>query len=139
MDYNRVALFVRVVKAGSFTTAAAEAGLPKSSVSRSISHLEDDLGVRLLQRTTRKLSLTDVGQAYFDSVSGSVTAIAEADATARERGSEPRGTIRMTAPPDAFFGTAIALFKRTYPSIRVEVSLTTRQVDLVGEGFDLAV
>src|SRR5207244_671909 len=80
MDYNRAALFVRVARAGSFTAAAAAAGLPKSSVSRSIAHLEEELGVRLLQRTTRKLALTDAGQAYFDSVRGAVASIDDADA-----------------------------------------------------------
>jgi DNA-binding transcriptional LysR family regulator len=140
MDYNRVALFVRVVKAGSFTRAAAEVGLPKSSVSRSLSHLEEDLGVRLLQRTTRKLALTDAGQAYFDAVSGSVAAMDEADAAAREHGAAPRGMVRMTAPPDlGTLAAALAQFGRKYPGIRVEVALTSRYVDLVTEGFDLAV
>src|SRR5688572_14598991 len=100
MDYNRTALFVRVVKAGSFTSAAAEVGLPKSSVSRSVSHLERELGVRLLHRTTRRIALTDAGQSYFDAVSGSVTTMDEAAEAARERGSEPRGVVRITTPPD---------------------------------------
>jgi DNA-binding transcriptional LysR family regulator len=66
MDLNRVAVFVRVVETESFTAAAAALGLPKSSVSRAVSRLEDDLGVRLLQRTTRKLSLTDAGRTYYE-------------------------------------------------------------------------
>src|SRR3954452_7202625 len=114
MDYNRVALFVRVVRTGSFTAAAAEVGVPKSSVSRSVAHLEDELGVRLLQRTTRKLALTDVGQAYYDAVSGSVTSIDEADASARKHGSEPRGTVRVTAPPDPGIARALAQFARKH-------------------------
>jgi DNA-binding transcriptional LysR family regulator len=140
MDYNHTALFVRVVKAGSFTAAAAEVGLPKSSVSRSVAHLERDLGVRLLQRTTRKLVLTEAGQAYYDTVSGSVAAIDEAEAVARERGAEPRGTVRVTAAPD--FGglaSALAQFTRKYPGIRVELMITSRFVDLVTEGIDLAI
>lgn len=140
MDYNRVALFVRVVKTGSFTAAARAAGLPKSSVSRSVARLEQDLGVRLLQRTTRKLALTAVGQAYFDSVQGSVTTIDEADEAAREHGAEPRGVVRLTAPPDAGgVAEAIAAFGQKHPTIRVEVILTPRFVDLVTEGIDLAV
>lgn len=140
MDYNRVALFVRVAKAGSFTAAARVAGLPKSSVSRSIARLEQDLGVRLLQRTTRKLALTAAGQAYFDAVQGSVAAIEEADDAAREHGAEPRGTVRLTAPPDAGgLADAIAAFSQRHPGIRVEVVLTPRFVDLVAEGIDLAV
>lgn len=140
MDYNRVALFVRVVKAGSFTGAAATAGLPKSSVSRSVSRLEQDLGVRLLQRTTRKLALTEAGQAYYDAVSPSFTVIEEADTAARAHGAEPRGTIRVSAAPDfGALASALAQFCRQYPKIRVELSVTSRYVDLVTEGFDLAI
>src|SRR4051812_18861441 len=139
MDYNRVALFVRVVRTGSFTAAAAEVGLPKSSVSRSVSHLEEELGVRLLQRTTRKLALTDVGQAYYDAVAGSVTSIDEADASARKHGSEPRGTVRFTAPPDPGIARALARFAVLHPGIRIEATVTNRTVDLLSEGFDLAV
>jgi DNA-binding transcriptional LysR family regulator len=142
MDYNHVALFVRVVRAGSFTAAAAEVGLPKSSVSRAISQLESDLGVRLLQRTTRKLALTDAGHAYFDSVDGAVAGLDEADAAVRELGAEPRGRVRITAPPELAemdLPAALVQFGRKHPAIRLEVSLTARRVDLVAEGFDLAV
>lgn len=140
MDYNRVALFVRVVKAGSFTGAAAAAGLPKSSVSRSVARLEQDLGVRLLQRTTRKLALTEAGQAYHDAVSPSFATIEEADTAAREHGAEPRGTVRVSAAPDfGALASALAQFARQYPKIRVELSITSRYVDLVTEGFDLAI
>lgn len=140
MDYNRVALFVRVIKAGSFTGAAAAAGLPKSSVSRSVSRLEQELGVRLLQRTTRKLALTEAGQAYYDAVSPSFATIEEADTAARAHGAEPRGAIRVSAAPDfGALASTLALFSRQYPKIRVELSITSRYVDLVTEGFDLAI
>jgi DNA-binding transcriptional LysR family regulator len=138
MDYNRVALFVRVVHTGSFTAAAAELRLPKSSVSRGISRLEEELGVRLLQRTTRKLSLTEVGQHYYEAVSGSVHKIDEADSIAKEQAGEPRGTVRMTAPPELNLAGLLVAFHRKYPGILVEVSLTSRRVDLITEGFDLA-
>jgi DNA-binding transcriptional LysR family regulator len=139
MDLNRAALFVQVVKAGSFTAAAAASGLPKSSVSRSVSRLEKELGVRLLQRTTRRLALTDVGQSFYDSVSGSVSALEEAGTTARERGPAPTGTIRMTAAPDSNgLAPLLAQFMRKHPGIRIELVLTSRFVDLVAEGFDLA-
>lgn len=139
MDYNRVALFVRVVRAGSFTGAGASIGLPKSSVSRSVSQLETDLGVRLLQRTTRKLSLTEAGQAYFDAVQAAVTGLDDADAAVRELGAEPRGRVRITAPPDSGgmdLAGIIARFSRKHPAIRLELSLTSRVVDSVAEGFD---
>jgi DNA-binding transcriptional LysR family regulator len=142
MDYNRVALFIRVVAAGSFTAAALELGLPKSSVSRGVMHLEKELGVRLLQRTTRKIGLTEAGQAYYDAVRPAVLGIDEADAAVKELGAEPRGPVRITAPPDMGTPDLAALlteFNRKYPGICVELSFSTRTVDLVAEGFDLAI
>jgi DNA-binding transcriptional LysR family regulator len=142
LDYNRVALFVNVVRAGSFTAAGDHLGLPKSSVSRSLTQLEKELGVRLLQRTTRKLALTDAGQAYYDAVSRAVASVDEADAAVRELGAEPRGRVRISAPP-AFgnmdMANAFARFTRQHPGIRVEISISSRAVDLVSEGFDLAI
>jgi DNA-binding transcriptional LysR family regulator len=142
LDYNRVALFVSVVRAGSFTAAGERLGLPKSSLSRSLTQLEKELGVRLLQRTTRKLALTDAGQAYYDAVAGPVAAVDEADAAVRELGAAPRGRVRITTPPT--FGTMnmatdFARFARQHPGIRIEISVSSRVVDLVAEGFDLAV
>ena len=142
MDYNRAARFVRVVKHGSFTAAAEELGIPKSSVSRSISQLESDLGVRLLHRTTRKLSLTDAGQAYYDAVVGAVAGLDEAESAARELGAEPRGPVRISLLPDLDandLAAALARFNRRHPAIRLELSFSSRRVDLVAEGFDLAV
>ncbi|HVU02128.1 MAG TPA: LysR family transcriptional regulator [Polyangiaceae bacterium] len=142
MDFNDVPLFVRVVEAGSFTEAARVLGKEKSSVSRSVARLEEDLGVRLLQRTTRKLALTDAGQAFFERVRGAVSGVEEAASAVSELGSEPRGIVRMTAPADADalgIGRALAAFVTRYPKIHVEVTLTSRAVDLVAEGFDLAV
>jgi len=142
MDYNRAARFVRVVKHGSFTAAAEELGIPKSSVSRSISQLERDLGVRLLHRTTRKLSLTDAGQAYYDAVVGAVAGLDEAESAARELGAEPRGPVRISLLPDLDaneLAAALARFNRRHPAIRLELSFSSRRVDLVAEGFDLAV
>lgn len=140
MDINRVALFVKVVIAGGFTAAADDLHLPKSSVSRSIALLEDELGVRLLQRTTRKVTLTEAGQHYFDAVSASISALEIAGEAARDHGVEPRGVVRLTAPPDiASLADIVARFTRKHPLVRLEVSITSRYVDLVAEGFDLAV
>ena len=141
MDYNRVAAFVQVVKSGSFTAAGAVVGLPKSSLSRSVASLEHDLGVRLLERTTRKLVLTAAGQAYYESVRAAVAGIDEADAAVRELGATPRGVVRVTAPPDLGKDLAVELsrFARKHPAIRVDLALTSRSVDIVAEGFDLAI
>jgi DNA-binding transcriptional LysR family regulator len=142
MDYKDVALFTRVIEAGSFTSAAAALGLPKSSVSRGVSRLESDLGVRLVQRTTRRLALTDAGRHFFERVRGAIEGLEEAAKAVREYGSEPRGTVRVTAPGDSSaigIADAIAVFSSRYPAISVELTLTQRLVDLVGEGFDIAV
>lgn len=140
MDYNDVPLFVQVVEAGSFTRVASKLGVQRSSVSRAVARLEDDLGVRLLQRTTRKLGLTDAGQTFYERVRGAVAGVDEAASAVQELGSEPRGVVRITAPNNPFgLASIIARFIERHPSIRVELMLTGRVVDLVAEGFDLAV
>jgi DNA-binding transcriptional LysR family regulator len=140
-DLGLVAVFVRVVELDSFTAAATALGLPKSSVSRSVAQLEEALGVRLLQRTSRKLSLTDSGRAFYERVRDPLTGVVEAMTDATEENREPRGTIRFTAPPDlglALLAPLLAEFARKYPHIHVDVMLTTRLVDLIAERFDLA-
>lgn len=142
MDLNRVSAFVRVVHDGSFTAAAKTLGLPKSSVSRSVAQLEQDLGIRLLHRTTRQLHLTDAGAAYYERVSRALGDIDEATSAASDTQTEMSGPVRVTAPVDLgvwALAPIVARFVRKHPNIRVELSLTGRVVDLVAEGFDLAV
>jgi DNA-binding transcriptional LysR family regulator len=142
MDLNHVSAFVRVVQDGSFTAAAKALGLPKSSVSRSIAQLEQDLGVRLLHRTTRKLHLTDAGTAFHNRVSRALADIDEATSAAADLQRELRGPVRVTAPVDLgvwAVASIVARFVKKYPEVRIEARLTGRVVDLVAEGFDLAV
>lgn len=141
MDLNRIVVFARVVEAGSFTAAAAALGVQKSSVSRGVTALEEALGIRLLQRTTRRLSLTDAGRAYYDRARDALASLEEAGRAAAALGTEPRGVVRVTAPADlaADLGAVTAEFLAAHPAVRVETSLTARFVDLVKEGFDLAV
>lgn len=142
MDLNRVSAFVRVVLDGSFTKAAKSLGLPKSSVSRSVAQLEQDLGIRLLHRTTRRLALTDAGAAFHERVSRALGDIDEATSAAADSQSELRGPVRVTAPTDMgiwALAPMLARFAQSHPAIRVELSLSGRLVDLVAEGFDLAV
>jgi DNA-binding transcriptional LysR family regulator len=137
-----VTAFVRVVQDGSFTAAAKALGLPKSSVSRSVAQLEQDLGVRLLHRTTRKLHLTDAGTAFHDRVARALADIDEATSAASDLQRELRGVIRITAPLDLgvwAVAPMVARFVRKHPTVNVEVRLSSRVVDLVAEGFDLAV
>jgi DNA-binding transcriptional LysR family regulator len=140
MDLNRVSVFVRVVETGSLTKAAEEIGITTSGVSRGLARLEEDLGIRLLQRTTRKLRLTAAGRTYFDKVRGALAMLDEASIAASETGEEPRGRVRITAPP-AMVGVVIpfvAEFLRRYPKIGIELSSSQRIVDLVEQGIDLA-
>src|SRR6266540_2012226 len=105
MDLNEIVVFARVVQAGSFTTAAAMLGMPKSTVSRKITDLEDRLGSRLLQRTTRKLSLTDVGRTYYDYCARIVGEIEDAERAVSSLQEKPRGLLRVTAPTNfAYLG-----------------------------------
>ena len=141
IDLNRIRLFARVVEAGSFTAAARDAGLPKSSVSRAIAALERDLAVRLIHRTTRRLQPTEAGRAYYESLSRALAGIDEATAAAAELQDTPRGTVRLTAPTDLgdrLLPPLLVGFAARYPEVRVDVVLTQRFVDLVHEGIDLA-
>jgi DNA-binding transcriptional LysR family regulator len=140
VDLNQVSAFVRVMKAGSFTAAARALGLPKSSVSRRVSALEETLRVRLLQRGTRKLVLTEAGRLYFEQAQTALGRLADANAAVIDMTQEVAGPIRFTAGGDntGLIATLIAEFVGCYPKVQVEVVLTPRRIDLVGEGFDLA-
>lgn len=142
VDLNEISVFARVVEAGSFSEAARQLGLPKSTVSRKVAALEELLGVRLLQRTTRKLNLTDAGAAYYDRVAPALIAVEEANSAVTDMQEAPHGVVRVTAPVD--FGTGpfaqmVADFVRNHEGMRVDVVCTNRTVDLVAEGFDLAI
>lgn len=141
MDLNHVSAFVRVVQDGSFTAAAKALGLPKSSVSRSIAQLEQDLGVRLLFRTTRKLHLTEAGTSFHQRVSRALADIGEATSAAGDLQRDLRGPIRITAPVDLgvwAVARLVSRFMRKHPHVNIDFSLTSRVVDLGAEGFDLA-
>jgi DNA-binding transcriptional LysR family regulator len=141
IDLNRVRVFLRVVEAGSFTAAAAALGVRKSSVSRSVAALEAELGIRLLQRTTRRIHLTDAGRAYHDRARDALAGLEEARREVSSLGAAPRGVVRVTAPVDlaGVLAEVTDAFLRANPEVRVEVNLTARVVDLVREGFDLGV
>lgn len=135
-------IFARVVQLGSFSAAARALGLPKSTVSRQVARLEDHLGVRLIQRTTRTLRLTDVGRAYHERVQRILAEVQEAEQAITQLEAAPRGNLRITGPltfGTIFLSDAIAAFMDRYPEVKLDVVLTDRVVDLVEEGFDLAV
>ena len=141
IDLNRVATFVRVIQTGSFTRAARQLGLPISSVSRTVARLEEDLGVRLLHRTTRRLALTDGGREYFERMQ---TVLSEAEAATREvsgHARTPTGQVRVTAPDAHLLGlpALFASITLRHPGLQIDLTLTARRVDLIEEGIDLAI
>jgi DNA-binding transcriptional LysR family regulator len=133
--------FVRSVEAGSFSSGARLLGATPSAVSKSVAKLEARLGTRLLQRSTRGLSLTDEGAAYYERVSRLVRDLEEADESV-QGSSFPRGSLRMSAPIDLgrlVLAPLAGRFVDRFPGVRVELLLTDRFVDLVREGVDVAV
>jgi DNA-binding transcriptional LysR family regulator len=135
-----LAYFVRVVEAKSFTGAAARLGVSKSVVSERVSALEDTLGTRLLERTTRKLALTPEGLALYEHAARMVTAADEA--TAAGAADRPRGLLRVDAPvvfAQEYLAPPIAAYLERYPEVRVEITMNDRLIDLVDEGVDVAI
>lgn len=139
---DAMTIFTKVVEQGSFAAAATHLALSTSAVSRQVAQLEARLDARLLHRTTRRLALTDNGRAYYERCVQLLADIAEAEELAGARDPTPRGTLRLTAPISfgvSHLAPAIAAFMARYPGVRVDVSLSDRQVDLVEEGLDLAI
>ncbi len=140
IDLNHVVSFLRVVDAGSFTAAAKGLGVPTSTVSRQVAQLEEALGVRLLQRTSRRVQLTEAGSAYYDRAAPALGALEGAADEVRDQQDTPRGLVRLTTPVDvgAWLSSLLVQFAALYPAIQIELVLTGRTVDLVAEGVDMA-
>ena len=141
LDLNQMALFVQVVQAGSFAEAARRLGLPPTTLSRQVAQLEDSLQARLLQRTTRKLSLTDAGRTLFDRCAVQIEALSESADVLSGDAYTPKGRIRVAAPAeffDYFQMDWLAEFLAHYPAVQVEFVLSDGMADFVGEGIDLA-
>jgi DNA-binding transcriptional LysR family regulator len=134
--------FVRVVEAGSFVAAADRLGISTSSLSRLVADLEQHLGTRLLNRTTRRLSLTESGQAYYERCVTLLADVAEAEAVAGQSAAQASGTVRLTCSysmAEQTVAPAIAAFVERHPAVKFELIVSDRIVDLVEEGFDLAI
>ena len=139
---NDMALFVEVVKAKGFRLAAEAVGMPNSTLSRRISALEKNIGLRLLHRTTRKIELTEAGQIYFERCKRIVDEARLAHEQLGDLLAQPKGLLRASLPVDfanIFLAPLIAEFADKYPGINFEFDLTPRVVDLVTEPFDIAI
>ncbi len=142
IDVNDMLIFAQVAESGGFTAAARILDMPKSTVSRRVSELEAALGVRLLQRTTRTLSLTDVGRVYADRCRELHIEVEEANELVVSAGLTPRGRLRVTAPIEIgrrYIAPCLAEFAMQHPDVDVELDLSDAARDLVAEGWDLAI
>src|SRR5436190_15110034 len=134
-------VFSRVVETGGFSAAARKLNMSTTMVSNHVQALEDRLGVRLLQRTTRKVSLTEVGKAYYDRCIQILADIEQADDIAGALQSTPRGTLRIYTATHIvpFIAPVVASFLARYPDVKVDLSMGERAVDIIDEGYDVAV
>jgi DNA-binding transcriptional LysR family regulator len=137
-----IAVFVTVVEAGSFTAAADRLEVSQPAVSRAVTALEKRLGVRLLQRTTRRLQLTEAGGDLYRRAARALAELEEAQHEVARHQTEPRGTLRVSAPTSftiSWLGHTVGEFLRRHPGVRLDLQLEDRHVDLVADGFDLAI
>ncbi len=137
-----MAVFAKVAERQNFTAAARDLGLSKSAVSKQVQRLEDRLGVRLLNRTTRRLHLTESGQAFFERAKRVVEEAEEAELAVTQLHSEPRGTLRVNAPMTfgiRHLAPCLPDFMTRYPDLSVDVAFNDRQVDLIEDGFDVGI
>lgn len=140
LDLNQLAIFIRVVDEGSFTAAGKSLEVPKSRISRMVADLESNLGVRLLQRSTRQVSLTQVGADYYNNCKHLVAEIMDVHSEISDRQDRPHGLLRIAMPMVAgsgVFGRFVAQYQSAYPDVRVEICHTDRHVNLIEEKFDL--
>jgi DNA-binding transcriptional LysR family regulator len=134
--------FTRVVVAGSYAEAARRLGLTRSAVSKAVSELEQELGARLLDRTTRRVAPTEAGLAYYERCIAILAQVEETEAQISRLHDEPKGTLRVNAPMSfgtLYLGTAVSDFMQRYPDLKIELTLTDRFVDPLEEGVDVTI
>lgn len=141
-DLQSMAVFVEVLDARSFTAAARSLDTTTSSVSKRVARLEERLGVRLVERTTRALSPTEAGLAFYERAARILRDVEEAEETVTQIGGAPRGTLRVTALSllaEGSFGSILGAFIAEHPSLRVELDFSDQRVNLIEEGYDVAI
>src|SRR5688572_26046419 len=142
MDFNDLYYYAEVVNHGGFAPAGRALGVPKSKLSRRIAQLEDRLGVRLIQRSTRHFSVTEIGQSFYGHCKAMLVEADAAEEAIEVTRSEPRGIVRLSCPVtllDAQVGDMIAAFMREHPHVELHLDATNRRVDVIGEGIDVAI
>ncbi|MGB0749557.1 MAG: LysR substrate-binding domain-containing protein [Magnetospiraceae bacterium] len=140
-DFNDMWLFAKVVEHGGFSAAGRSLDMPKSKLSRRVSRLEEALGVRLLQRSTRHLHLTDIGQAYYRHCAAMVAEADEAQEVIDRIQSEPRGLVRLSCPFPLLqgrVGNVLSTFLARHPQVRLQIVATNRRVGIIDEAIDIA-
>jgi DNA-binding transcriptional LysR family regulator len=141
-DLNDLYFFAAVVEHGGFSAASRALGVPKSRLSKRVSQLEDGLGVRLLQRTTRKFTVTEAGERFYRHCQAMLAEAHAATEDAMSLGGEPRGLVRLSCPvslSQSLLAPLLPTFLARYPQVQLRVLSSNRRVDLVGEGYDVAV
>ena len=140
-DLNDLQFFAMVVDHGGYAAAERALGIPKSRLSRRIAQLESDLGVRLLQRSTRKFAVTDIGQSVYRHAQSMLSEAQAAREAVDRVSAEPRGVIKVSCPAalsQESLGQLLPEFLRRYPQVRVQLHVSNRRVDVINEGFDVA-
>lgn len=139
-DLNDLALYAAVVRHKGFTAAANALSVPKSKISKRIAALEQQLGVRLIERSTRKLAVTDIGLSFYERCEAVLSGVEAAEAVVAAAKAEPAGTVRLSMPPGFAPMVADILpgFLKRYPQVRVSILMTGRPVDLIEERIDVA-
>jgi len=140
VDLNDIAVFAAVVKERGFTAAGRQLGLPPSTVSRKVARLEDDLGFKLLNRTTRRVGLTEAGRLFYERTAGISRVVAEAVQAVASTRETPSGRLRMTAPPDdaGVIWELLSGFVRDHPKVDLDIHHTLQSVDLIEGEYDVA-
>lgn len=142
MDLNDLAYFVRVVDHGGFAPASRAIGVQKSKLSRRIGALEETLGVRLIQRSTRKFAVTEIGQTFYQHCAAMIIEAEAAEQAIAASRAEPAGRIRIACPPgliDYRIGAAVAEFMIAFPKVDIQLKALNHRIDIISEGFDIAI
>lgn len=139
---NAMKLYCRIVEAGQLSIAADQLNLSNGAVSKQLSKLENHLGGRLLNRTTRRLTPTEAGLAYYEQAKAILETVEEAECAVTGLTTEPRGTLKINAPMSfgsRYLGELLAKYNQKYPQVKIDITLHDRQIDLIEEGYDLAI